>query len=142
MSNQSISIHNLDANEEIVVSKRSRKKHIDKFVMIGRGEGMNSVKILAHMKPQEARVIDMIIDRLEYKTNRADLSLDRKGETPTERVQFSKGYGRLKELGVLIRIKWNVYLVNPLFILPPSECIADVKEDWDYYYNGIEKEKE
>ena len=129
MSNNSISIHNLGNDEELTIGKRKKQKHIDRFVMIGKE--MNALKILAAMKPQEARVIGMVVDNLEYATNRADLSMARKGETDTEKVQFSIGYGRLKKIGVLIRIKWNVYLVNPMFILPPAAEVENVKEDWN-----------
>ena len=136
MSNNSITIKNLCNDEEIVVTKRVRNIHTDRFTMIGRNESMDSLRILAHMKPQEARVIISVMDNLEYKTNIADLSMARKDETPTDKVQFSVGYGRLKKLGVLIRISWNVFMVNPKFVLPPVSELEKVKEMWEMYTNN------
>ena len=136
MSNNSITIKNLCNDEEIVVTKRVRNIHTDRFTMIGRNESMDSLRILAHMKPQEARVIISVMDNLEYKTNIADLSMARKDETPTDKVQFSVGYGRLKKLGVLIRISWNVFMVNPKFVLPPVSELEKVNEMWEMYTNN------
>ena len=104
------------------------------FLLVGNNSAIDVVKILAEMGPQEARVFIMMKACFEFKTNITDLSEARRRETPTQKVQFSTGLTRLKDLDIVRHVGKrgeNIYMISPYFIMPSNDNYIAVEEKWN-----------
>ena len=119
----------LKGNESI--HKKTVYARKPRFLQVGDNDSMDTVELLANMKPQEARVIIMMKRNIEYGTNICDLKADRWLETNTQKVQFSIGLSRLKKLGIVKDVAKKIYMINPDFIQPSSKNYSDCVEKWE-----------
>ena len=52
-------------------------------------------------------------------------------ECPLCASEKSRAYQQLKKAALLFRVKKNVYMINPLFLVPPGEELRGLVQEWN-----------
>ena len=136
---QIITAIDLKCDEYIKLTKEKTEKTKKPFRMIGNGDSMNAYRMTLEMVKDERYVMSVIIDSFcDWDTG--IYYVKTKELTPAQRVSFSKGYTKLKNKKVLLRIGagkgQSQYIVNPEFFIPRQ--IKKAKELWRQTLSEIE----
>ncbi len=115
---------------ELGLKRKRKNNHL--FRAIGRaGEFMDAFRLTLELDNNERFLLGIIVDNLQYETNCSQLLLF--NQTGNERNKISLGYKKLHKRGIVVRYKRNSYMVNPNFIIPPTDtnydnCVMKWKE--------------
>ena len=131
------SVQHEDTNDvDIRVNKR--KSLIKEFSLVGRlntmhakintNENIDIIDLMDNLKPTSRKLFKEIKDRLDFKTNAAELDKPKNknaGKSRSGATKILKQHKAIKKTGQ------RTFIVNPYLIVPPIDHQEDILEKWN-----------
>ena len=118
----------LNKGQSIKTEVVSNKRIPIPFRKIGEGKTMDSLKLLAELTPQEARVIIKLRDNLCVEDNTTFISTF--GLTRYQKMEQRKGVNRLKDKDIIKETKRGHFIFNPHFMVPNGDVFKQVEQKY------------
>lgn len=126
-----------DDTKEAVIKLRE-KGLIEEFTLVGRlntlhakikkPQNIDIVDLMDTLTPTANRLLKMIKDQMDYRTNEATLP---KPINTTEQKSRSNAIRVLKQLPVIKKTAQRSYIVSPYLIVPPKGYQIPIVAKWD-----------
>jgi hypothetical protein len=137
MAKTTTTIQHEDTND-VDVRINKKKREIKEFSLVGRlntmyakintDENIDIIDLMDALKPTSIRLFKEIKDRLDYKTNAAQLDKPKNknaGKSRSVATNILKQHNAIKKTGQ------RTYIVNPYLIVPPTDLQENILIKWN-----------
>ena len=160
----SIALPGLKKGEEYAIRKIKTDSYKPPFILIGNGryktnegyKSMDAIDVISKLTKVEVAIVqymkNILIDQHQWNINNPT-SQDKYRASVVQvpiiealamnsylKKGMAKSYKNLVDMNILIRIRRNVYMINPNFIIPP-ENYKEANDEWEKI-KQIKKDKE